>query len=54
MAGPNVKRQLGLPKDFYFPIGNITRFITAKPHAPHKIDFEEAVKVYREITSGVS
>jgi hypothetical protein len=51
MVGPNVKRILGLPKDFRFPIETITRFITARPHASHRVDLVEAAKVYREITS---
>jgi hypothetical protein len=53
MAGPNIRRELGLPKNFSFPIKTIARFITAKPHAPHTIDFEEAAKVYREMVSGL-
>lgn len=48
-----VKRQLNLPEFFSFAPWEIAKFIKAKPHLKHEIDYEAAKKVFRNLyTSG--
>jgi hypothetical protein len=45
-ADGTAKRRLVLPPDWSFSPGEIRQFVTATPHAGHKIDFQMARDIY--------
>jgi rubredoxin len=47
-ADSRAKRELGLPGAFSFSVGQMARFIVAKPHEPHEIVVERAKEVWEE------
>ena len=47
MADASAKRQLRLRPHFSFAPSEISRFITASPHGPHRIDYDEASTIFQ-------
>lgn len=45
-ADGRAKRKLSLPRNFSFSPAEIRAFITAAPHAPHKVDYDTARGLY--------
>jgi hypothetical protein len=48
--GP-VKRRLDLPDNFSFSPSEILKFVESRPHERHRINFDEASRVYDELTN---
>lgn len=45
------KRKLQLPDNFSFSPVEIRQFAAAEPHGKHKINFEKAAEIYKEVAS---
>jgi hypothetical protein len=53
-ADGTAKRQLGLPREWSFSPSEIGQFVTATPHAGHKLDLPKAQAIFDAYLRGVS